>query len=47
MKKDGINSNTIDEEIFAIVDKLLEYKCKSINSLNKFYWNVNFYTQKK
>ena len=28
-KHGGINSNLIDEEIVAIVDKLLEYKCIS------------------
>ena len=28
-KHDGNNSNSIDEEIVAIVDKLLEYKCIS------------------
>ena len=28
-KHTGINSNIIDKEIIAIVDKLLEYKCMS------------------
>ena len=35
-KHAGNNSNIINEEIFAIIDKLLECKCISKNNINKF-----------
>ena len=35
-KQAGNNSDIINDEIVAIVDKLLEYKCISKNNINKF-----------
>ena len=35
-KHAGNNSDIINDEIVAIVDKLLEYKCISKNNINKF-----------
>ena len=35
-KHAGNNSNLIDEEIVAIFDKLLEYKCILRNNISKF-----------
>ena len=37
----------INDEIVAIVEKLLEYKCISKNSINNFQLNVIYYTQRK
>ena len=39
-KQAGNNSDIINQEIVAIVDKLLEYKCISKKNINKFYLNV-------
>ena len=46
-KQAGNNSNTIKGEVIVIVDKLLEYECISKNSINNFYLNVIYYTERK
>ena len=45
-KQAGNNSDIINQEIVAIVDKLLEYKCISKKNINKFYLNVIYYSYK-
>ena len=40
-KHGGINSNLIDEEIVAIIDKLLEYKCVSKKQHKQILINCN------
>ena len=39
-KQAGNNSNKINEENIAVVDKLLDYKCIFNNNINKFRINV-------
>ena len=40
-KHGGNNSNLIDEEIFAIIDKLLEYKCISKEQHKQILFKCN------
>ena len=46
-KQGGNNSNITNDELVAIVNKLLEYKCISRNDMSTFYLNVIFCAQKK
>ena len=46
-KQAGNNSVILNEEIVAIVDKLLEYRCIPKKYINKFRINVNYFTRLK